>query len=901
MSDTGAGPGVRLYRCLLIAYPSPYRMRYGRDMLVTWTEDHARARAEGVRVLVLFWVATVAQALWFGTCERVDLIVRHRRRSGAAIGANVALDVRYAMRLLARQPLFTATVVLSLALGLSAATSVYALAEALLFRVSPGVRDASRVVDISRTTNGGGYGTLSYPMFVFLRDHATTFERIAATSQTPAPLSLMHGGTSERAFGQLVSAEFFDVLGVRPAIGRLFRPGEDDVADLSPVVVLSYRVWQQRFNGDAGIIGRTIRLNGTPFLVIGVAERDFKGETILSTDLWLPMAMAGTVRGESSTGVLSDPTATWHRALGRLRPGVSRDAASAELNVLLDVYKSSTPGVPASYGIGVAPAGRLTPPARARFAPFIGLLFLFACGLLAIACSNVAGLVLARSTTRHREMATRLALGAGRGRLLGQLLAETVLLFLAGGLLALPLATWTMIGLRAMLPPLAAPIDLDLTVTPRVVLVALGMAVSAGLIFGLAPARQALRADVAQQLHGRSATADGSRLRLRHALVVVQVALSLAMATTAGLFVRTLDAAARLDRGFQTANIDIVTLDTTVAGAGQAALMDRIVARLRGVGSIDSVAFARMIPLVSGSLRLGEIRVPGLHDTARMRVSEADWDVVSPEYFKTLGIPLQAGREFGAGDRGGAPEVAIVNETFARLAWPGRPALGQRFRRTTGGGGPEREVEVVGVVADAKYRVSTEAPRPFVYVPFAQNLQTHVELFVRHAEGYAISSDAARAVSDADPRLPIVQVQSFADVVAGEFFPQRLAAWTAGSVGSIGMVLAALGLYGLVAFLVAQRSREIAIRMALGASQGTVASMVLRQAARLGTIGTGLGLALAAALSAIVHSLLVGVPAADPLTFGGLTVVMGLVLFAASSIPARRAARTDPASALRAE
>jgi putative ABC transport system permease protein len=898
----------RLYRLLLFVYPRRYRARFGVDMVATWTADHARVRATGLHSLVGFWAVTLVQAVKFGASERLHAFGRNHSEALMHTDARsrwpIATDTRYAVRLLARSPLFTGTAVLSLAMGLAAATTVYSLAEALLFRASPGVRDPAGVIDIARTTNGVGYGTLSYPMFLHLRRHTNTLQSIAATGQTPVPLSLSDGRTAEHVFGQTVSARFFDVLGVRPSMGRFFRPGEDEVPDQSPVVVLSHRLWQRRFGSDSNILGRSIRLNGTGFTVIGIAQAGFDGETILSTDVWLPIAMAATVRGERSTDLLSNPDATWHRALGHLRPGISMETARAELNVLFENYKTATPTVPASYGIGVAAAGRLTPPARARFAPFIALLFLFATGLLAIACSNVAGMLLARSITRHREIATRLALGASRAHLLGQLLIETLLLFLAGGLLALPLAMWTMSALQAMLPPLSVPVDLNLAVTPRVVLFALGTAFGAGLIFGLAPARQALGTDITQQLRGWSATAGRRRLRLRHALVIAQVALSLALATVAGLFVRTLDAAARLDRGFQTANIDVVTLDTTLAGAAasdRVDLVDRIAGRLRAVGGIESAAHARMIPLVSGSLRLGGIHVPGLSDARNARVNDADWDVVSPDYFRTLGVSLVAGRDFGDRDREGSPEVAIVNQTFASHAWPDRPAVGQRFWRTTGQGDPERPVEVIGVVGDAKYHSSTEAPRPFVYVPFRQNPQAHVELFVRHAPGHSVLEDVRAVISGVDPRLPIVQIQPLEEAVAGEFFPQRLAAWTAGSLGSIGMFLAALGLYGLVAFLVAQRAREIAIRMALGASEQAVWSMVLRQAARLGAIGAGLGLALAAGLGVVVQSLLVGVPPTDPVTFGGLVLLMASVLFAASYGPARRAARTDPAVALRAE
>jgi MacB-like periplasmic core domain len=326
MSDSEARSGAeRLYCWLLLVYPQPHRKRFGRDMRATWSADYARVRSTGRLPLAAFWIVTLVQALWFGACERVRALARGRgapaQEKGTRSGWPIATDTRYALRLLARSPLFTGTAVGSLAVGLAAATAVFSLAEALLFRASPGVRDSARVVDIARTTNGGGYGTLSYPMFLYLRDHTKTLESIAATGQTSTPLSLSDGRSAERVFGQTVSAGFFDVLGVRPAIGRFFRHTEDAVPDQSPVVVLSHRFWQRRFGSDADIVGTPIWLNGTSVTVIGVAESGFDGETILSTDVWLPMAMAGTVRGERGAAVLSDPGATWHRALGRLRPG----------------------------------------------------------------------------------------------------------------------------------------------------------------------------------------------------------------------------------------------------------------------------------------------------------------------------------------------------------------------------------------------------------------------------------------------------------------------------------------------------------------------------------------------------------------------------------------------------
>jgi predicted permease len=437
-------------------------------------------------------------------------------------------------------------------------------------------------------------------------------------------------------------------------------------------------------------------------------------------------------------------------------------------------------------------------------------------------------------------------------------------------------------------------------------LFALGLALLTGLIFGLAPARHALRTNLSAALHGQASTAARERLRLRHTLVVAQVALSLTMVITAGLFVRTLLAAASISPGFRIANIDVVTVDTTLAGAeGQnaVALIDRVVEALRTVPGVDRVAHSRMVPLQGGGMGLGNVRVPGLERDALNRLNDSDWDVVSPDYFRALEIPVMDGRPFTSEDRDGRPLVAVVNETFARLAWPGRSAVGQRFWQTDGGSDPGRPLEVVGVVRDAKHRTISEVQAPFIYVPFAQQPQPTVSLYLAHDRPVDLSPVVRQTIARVESGLPVVLHQSLEDATMIGLLPQRIAAWVAGSVGSIGIFLAALGLYGLTAFLVAQRTREIAIRMAMGATQGQVQTMVLRQAARLGVIGGVIGLALAAGLGRVVQSLslLVNVRSVDPLTFASVVLLMGAVLLTASLFPARRAAHTDPATALRAE
>lgn len=895
------------YGLLLRAYPSSYRRRFAGDMRDTFLRDLSRVRARGWLALLPFWVITVVQAVWFGGAER--------RSSGAPMPDpsrsprfrfSVLADVRYALRLLARSPLFAVTSVTSLAIGLAAATVIFGLADALLLKSSPGIRDSHTVVDIARSTNGSGADNMSHPVFRYLREHATTIERMAATTFDPTPVSLAEGDSSERVFGQLVSAGYFEVMGVQPAIGRFFLPDEDIVADGRPVAVLTHRFWQERFQGDPAVLQRPIRLNNTTFQVVGVAAPGFEGTTFLGTDLWVPMAMVGPIRGANRETLLTSARAVWHTAVGRLKPGVSAEAAQSELNALLVNFRKATPAVPESYGISVTATGRVPAVIRVPFTAFIGLLFVLAAGLLAIACSNVAGMLMARATARRREIATRLAIGASRGQLIAQLVTETVVLFVLAVVVAAPMALWLMALLQGMLPALPVPLQLELALDIRTLGFAAGLALATGVIFGLIPARHALRTDLSSALHGQASTASRDRLRLRHALVVVQVALSLTMVITAALFVRSLLAAGSIDPGFSTERIDVISVDTTLAraeGPEAVRLIDRVVNRLRTVGGVEAVAHSRMVPLQGGGLGLGWIRLPGASDAVLRTLNDADWDVVSPGYFDVLDLPIVEGRPFTADDREGRPMVAIVNESFARAAWPGQPAVGQRFWQADGPNEEGRPLEVIGVARNAKYRMLGEAPRTFVYVPFAQQPHSAVSLYVRHHEGRRSVADLRTAIRAEEPGLPVILAQSLDDATAIALFPQRVAAWVAGSVGALGVFLAALGLYGLTAFLVAQRTREIAIRMALGATTSQVRSMVLRRATGLAVIGAVIGLAAAAGIGMAIQAmhLLINVAPTDPVSFLGLSALLVAVLFVASDLPARRAARTDPALTLKIE
>jgi predicted permease len=815
---------------------------------------------------------------------------------------SIASGMRQSARLLGRSPIFAVTSVISLALGIGAAATIFSLTDALLFEPTVGVRDAATVIDIGRANNGSGFDNMSHPAYTYLHDHSQTTD-VAAVDFGGGPMSLGTNGTSERVIGTLVSANYFDVLGTRAALGRFFRGDEDQVPGERPVVVLSHALWKRRFNSDPEILNKPLRLNNTDFAVVGVAEEGFQGSSMIGTDLWAPMAMVQVVRGRADASMLTSVRGVWHVAIGRLKPGVTIGQAKAELNTLIDRYKKDTPEANQDHTINVAPMGRIPGPVRTPFLAFIGFLFALTGALLAIACSNVAGMLLARAAVRRREMATRLAVGASRGQLIGQLLTETVVLFMVAAIASLPLTYWLVSLLQGSLPALPVVLALEFTVNYRVMAFAFAIALLTGLVFGLAPARHALSADLAPMLHGANATADRTRFRLRNSLVTAQVALSLMLVVVAMLFLRSLEKAATTDPGFQTANIMIATTDVSLSGYREqqaVALADRFKERLRAVPGVESVATARMIPLQGSGFGFGSIRVPGVTGPFRDGRFDSDWDVVSPEYFDTIGMKIVDGRAFRDSDQAGSPRVAIISETLAKQIAPGQPAVGRTFTFQEERD-QETEVTVVGVARDAKYRYISSPPAPFIYVPMAQQPIPQIEFYVKHAPGAQVAQDIRSAMAQVEPNVPVVMLQTFDDATALGLLPQKLAAWIAGSVGTIGVFLAALGLYGLMAFLVAQRTREIAIRMALGASHGDVRTMVLRQAARLGVVGGAIGLVLAAAIGTLAQVMLVGVPPVDPVSFGGTALLFIAVLATAAWAPAAKAAGTDPAVALRAE
>ena len=812
-------------------------------------------------------------------------------------------DLRYAVRLLRRNPLFALTAVLSLAIGIGANTTIFTIANALLFKPPLGVADASRLVDVGRSQDGQGFDNVSYSNYLDIRARNTVFSGIYAYRLGPEPMSLRGKDGAERIYGEMVSTNYFNVLGTPPHIGRLFTSDDSEQPGATPLAVLSHRFWMRRFNGDPAIVGQTLVLNGRPFMVIGVTPEGFHGTTVLTSDLWVPVNMVRELASRLPPAILTSRESAWLVMGARLKPGVTVGQAQAELANIGRALEQEFPDANRGRGLRVV-ASSPVPGDGAPVAAFMAVLMAIVMLVLAIACANVAGVLLARATTRRREIAVRLAIGAGRGRLIRQMLVESTLLFLIGGSGGLVLARLMTGALLSLLPAVPLPIDVTLALDGRAVVFTLTLSLVAAILSGLAPAFHASRAEVVGAL--KSDTQGGpERIWLRHAFVVSQVALSIVLVVGAGLFARALQRASEIDPGFDPHGVELATLDLSLGGytADTGRVFAReLIRRVRETPGVQAAALSAVMPLGDRGIGLGGLAVPGVELRNGRRFFDVDWNVITPGYFATMKMALSTGRDFSDADREGTPSVVIVNETAARQWWPRQDALGKTLLQETGRpDAPDavRTLTVVGVARDSKYRNLGEDPRPFVYVPIQQQYMSRTVIAARSAHGQRLAGELRALLASMNPNLPIVQALTFDAYSQLGLLPQRIAASVAGSLGLVGVLLAAIGIYGVTAYMVSSRTREIGIRMALGAERASVVRMVLRQGLTLTMIGAAIGLAVAAAASRLLGSLLFGVGATDPLTFIGSTLLFFVVGAAACYVPARRATAIGAMDALR--
>jgi predicted permease len=811
-------------------------------------------------------------------------------------------DLRYALRQLVRSPGFAFVAVLTLALGIGANTALFTMAEAVLARPLPGVHRVETLYWLAPVgVRGGRTLMMSYPDYVDYRDRSGVFSDLAAFEGTR--FSLSSGGEPERVRGQIVSGNFFAVLGTRMRLGRGLTADDDRTPGAHPVVVISYHLWQQRFEGDPAVIGRRLIVNGAPFTIVGVAPERFNGPAHSErNDLWVPLMMQARVYPQWPD-MLTRRGAWWLQAVGRLKSSVAPAQANAAVaTVAAQIARED----PAWHGdvtarlfelrSGIEPGNGAQIMAASVLAALVtGLILL-------IACANVANLLLSRAVARRREIAVRLSLGAGRWRVVRQLLTESMLLSAAAGALGLLLAAWATELLASQVP---AP--LDVAIDGSVLGFTAAAVFATGLLFGLVPAFHGTRSDVAAAIKDSITGFGTGRSRLQGTFVVAQISLSLVLLVTAGLFLHSLYKAARIQVGFDaTTKVLAVSFDLGLQGYTPEradAFLREADARVAGLPGVESISFTNQVPM-SSRLIGADVVLEG--DERRTGTTGAGGgtpvylSTIREGFFRTIGVPFVRGRDFSARDDASAEPVVIVSETFARRAWPGADPLGKRLSVT---GADGRYLTVVGVVREALVAGVTERVLPIVYLAQRQEPRTlDLTMLVRSSrDARPLADPVRRALRALDPHLPIYGVQTLAQYRADRLTEIRLGSGLLALFGALALLLAAVGVYGVMAFSVSQRTREVGVRVALGALQHQVVRVFLREGMRLTAVGIAIGLALATVVAKVLSSTFFGITAGDAVTFGAVAVLLSVVALAACWVPARRAASVDPMQALRYE
>lgn len=807
-------------------------------------------------------------------------------------------DFRFGLRMLAKNPGFTAIAVITLALGIGANSTIFSWINSTLLNPIPGAAHTSRVVSVTRGGTVEDPGEFSYPDYLDLRQENRSFSSLIAFAFRPVDLTST--GEPERVWAAHVSANYFDMLGVRPIFGRGFVPAEDQKPGGAPVVVLSYGLWQRRFGGDERLIGRTIAINHHPFTVIGVTPASFQGTmTGLRTDLWVPLFMMQR-QLTSGSDWIHDRGDNELMMQGRLAPGVSIEQAGQEMNLLMQHLVEQFPDQHFAHNdIEVYPLWRAPNGANAYFYILLPMLMGIAGVVLLLACANVANLLLVRSVARRREIAIRLSIGAGRWRVVRQLLVESVLLAMLGGGAAILITTWSAGTFARFIPASNFPISLDVRADRTVLLLALTISVITGVVFGILPALRSSSLAPATVLKEDTGSASGGRQKthLTSALVVAQLALSLLLLISAGLFIRGFRRAQRFDPGFNPDRVLVASFDLFPAGYSRDKGLEfdrQLLAKLGALPGVQSVTLADTLPL--GFVRNTEmVKLEGYAPRLReaMDIRNA---TVGPNYLRTMEIPLVGGREFTSKDTEDSQPVAVVNQALVDRYWPHQDAIGRRLWAEG------HWSTVVGVARNSDYDRLNEKPQPFLYLPLFQNYTSHPIVQARvSADPLAFAPALEKAIHELNADLPVFDVDSLASRVQVASTNQRIAGTFVGVFGLLALILAAVGIYGVISYSTRQRTHEIGIRMALGARQADVCRLVMGQGLRLTLIGVVLGLVVSLALTRLLRGVLFGVAATDALTFASVALLLCLAALAACYIPARRAAKVDPMRALHCE
>jgi putative ABC transport system permease protein len=846
----------------------------------------------------------------FGGVDQIE--ERCREVRGTKLIEDLWRDLEYAVRTFRRSPLFTLVAVLSLALGIGANTAIFSLITALLLRPLP-VRQPDRLVAVGNPVRSSSLseGTIrgdlfSYPMYRQIRDHNHVFSGVYASGRTGA-LRVRPAGAAadfERVRGRLVSGNFFSVLGVQAVRGRTFAAEDDRAPGLSPVVVVSHDFWVHRLSGDPAVLGRVLTINHSPFTVIGVMPPGFSGDVVgLPTEIWIPVMMQQ--QANPGRAFLDRWDENWLLLMGRLRPGASLAQARADVDGVYRQVLAEAPRLGIAQDIlpepdtprtQVGPGGTGFSWLRRQFAqPLVMVMGLVALVLL-IACANVAGLLLERSMGRRQEIAVRLSLGASRARLIRQLLTESVLLSCSGAALGMLFSLWAGPALLRLAGG-STPIALELRLDVRIFAFTGAIAVLTGILFGIIPALRATRIGLAPTLkeNARSVAGASGRWRLGRVLVVAQFVLSLLLLTGAGLFAGSLRNLQKLALGFDRDHLLLMSVDPVAAGLTGDRLRAfplQLMEHLRAVPGIDAVSLSEN-GVFSGTENATEARVEGF--TPAQGQTDLNYDHVGPDYFATLGTRIVAGRGLGAQDRNGAPLVAVVNEAMARQCFAGRSPLGRHIKVG------EQDFEIVGLAADARDHDVREAapPRFFTSLLQAADVGSTYNFEIRSRQPAAIAEAVRQAVRAFNPELPVNEVRPLAAMISDSLNHERLLAQLAVAFGVLALLLASIGLYGVISYTISRRTNEIGIRMALGAARPAILRMVLRETLLLVLAGVTIGVPAALAGGRLIAAYLFGLSARDPLTLAAATGVLLVVALFAGAVPGTRATQVDPTEALR--
>jgi macrolide transport system ATP-binding/permease protein len=813
--------------------------------------------------------------------------------------STLVADIRYSIRSLVKNPGLTLAAILSLGLGIGANTTIFTWVQAVLFRPIPMAADPGSVRIAAMENREGASRSWSYPNYKDFRDRSTMLEVVAQDDQT---YNVAVDDTAERSWGGLVSGNYFQVLGVPAAAGRMFTPQDDVTPGGHPVAVISYSYWQQRFARDPAVVGKQVTINNTPITIVGVSSEGFIGAFGgIAASLWVPMAMQREMMGGDRLNARGNG---WFQLLVRLKPGVSDAQAQAEATAIMSQLEQEYKNFNDGRRLRIvntwdAPFGAAT-----VLKPLLTVLTVLVALVLVIACANVANLLLSKAVSRRREIALRLSLGASRMRLVRQLLTESLLLALAAGVTGVVMAYWSMDVIMAFVPPVDMPFDLGLRMDGTTLAFALIVSLVTGLVFGLAPALQASGSQTMHALkeEGRSGSGGRSSGRLRNALVVAQVAVCLVLLVGASLFLRSFIAAQSLSPGFDANGVVTASMDMFQSGYTGERLRGfqrRTIEAMTGLPRVQAAAFGSRMPLAMGGNNSTSVSVDGYVPRENEEVV-ITYTTVGPRYFETLSIPVLQGREYAETDTPDSQNVIVINESMARRYWKDGAALGGTIRM-----GSANVMEVVGIVADTKYGSINERPLPQLFLSLNRFPISSLRLFVKAAgDPTPMVAETRNALRSLDASLPIYDARTMNEHMLGAVFAQKMAANLLGAMGVLALLLAAIGLYGVMAYTVSQRTQELGIRLALGASPGSLLNMIVGQGMRLTVIGLVIGLAMAfGAFGSIgaVRTLLPGISPLDPVTFIAVPVMLGVIALLATWIPGRRAGKVDPLVALRYE